>query len=125
MDNIVRSYRDLKVWQKSMSLAQEVYLVTSSFPREELYGLASQMRRASVSIPSNLAEGHARDSLREWYISVVFGSIAELETQITLAMMCKYIKEEMEKSLLGNLREIGIMMRSMQSSLKARLNELS
>jgi four helix bundle protein len=122
MEYSVKSYRDLKVWQKAMLLAREIYSVTSGFPREELYGLASQMRRACVSIPSNIAEGHARGALREYirYVSIAFGSIAELETQITLAMYCGYITEDTERSLLDGLREIGIMLRSMQASLRRR-----
>jgi len=120
----IRSYRDLKVWQKSMRIAQEIYSVTAQFPQEELYGLSGQMRRAAISVPSNIAEGHARDSSREYlrYISITFGSVAELETQITLAAYCGYITEESEGALLNKLHEIGIMLRSLQSAMKVKID---
>src|SRR2546428_212355 len=82
------SYRDLIVWQKSMVLAKLIYRVTQGFPSEEKFGLTSQMRRAAVSIPSNIAEGQARRGTREFiqFIAQAEGSLADLETQLTLAM---------------------------------------
>ncbi len=83
----VRSYRDLTVWQRSMTLAELVYAATSQFPKSELYGLVSQMRRAAISIPSNIAEGHSRISTGGYvqFLGIARGSLAELETQIELA----------------------------------------
>ncbi len=78
----VKSYRDLETWQKAMDLVQEIYLETKSFPKEETYGLSGQMRRAAVSIPSNIAEGQGRDSTKEFlhHLSIAYGSLCELET---------------------------------------------
>ena len=78
----IKSYRDLRVWQAGMDLVVRVYRLTQGFPTHELYGLTSQMRRAAVSIPSNIAEGHTRESSKEYlhHLSIAQGSLAELET---------------------------------------------
>src|SRR5580704_883837 len=83
----VRSYRDLIVWQKSLELAEAVYTATKSFPKEEIYGLTSQMRRAAVSVASNIAEGHSRQTRGEFlqFLGMSRGSLAELQTQAILA----------------------------------------
>ena len=88
----VRSYRDLKAWQLSMGLAKEIYELTSSFPQHQMYGLACQMQRAVVSIASNIAEGHERQSTKEFlnFLSIARGSLAELETQLMLAESLGY-----------------------------------
>lgn len=84
----VKSYKELIVWQKAMALVKEIYLLTNRFPKEELYGLALQMRRAAVAIPSNIAEGYLRKHRKEFiqFLSISLGSAAELETQI---LICK------------------------------------
>lgn len=89
---LVKSYKELIVWQKSMDLVKEIYLLTEKFPREELYGLVSQMRRAAVAIPSNIAEGYLRKHRKEFvqFLSVASGSAAELETQI---LICKSLSK--------------------------------
>src|SRR6187401_1440650 len=89
----VRNYRELKVWQHSIELSASIYQLTSGFPKEELYGLTSQMRRAAVSIPSNIAEGHSRESTKEYlhHLSFALGSLAELETQLVIAERLKYV----------------------------------
>src|SRR5437870_1654083 len=89
----VNSFRDLRVWQAAMELVACIYDVTKSFPAHETYGLASQMRRAAVSVPSNIAEGHTRESTKEYlhHISVAQASLAELQTQIEIAVMLNYI----------------------------------
>ena len=86
--NRVQSYRDLRVWQVSMDLVELIYEQTAALPDEERYGLSSQMRRAAVSIPSNIAEGHARTSSKEFlhYLSIAQASLAELETQLEIAV---------------------------------------
>jgi four helix bundle protein len=88
MTERVKSYKDLVVWQKSITLVKLVYQLTRSFPADEKFGLVSQMRRAAVSAPSNLAEGHARNTTGEFvqFISHAEGSLAELETQVILAV---------------------------------------
>lgn len=84
---MLKSYKELIVWQRSIELVREGYIVTSKFPKEELYGLVSQMRRAAVSIPSNIAEGQQRKGLKEYlqFLRISYGSSAELETQIIIA----------------------------------------
>ena len=92
----VRTHRDLEVWKQAMDLAIETYRVTANFPREELYGLAQQARRSAVSIASNIAEGAARSSRKEFiqFLSVSLGSAAELETQALLAHRLGFLREE-------------------------------
>ena len=87
------SYRDLIVWQKSMLLCKKVYIVTKNFPKEELYGLTSQIRRCAISIPSNIAEGRGRSSDKEFirFLQISLGSIYELQTQLELAFELNYI----------------------------------
>lgn len=108
-----RSHHNLLVWQKSMDLVQEIYRVTSRFPGEEIYSLTSQMRRAAVSVPSNIAEGAARSGNREFlkFLSIARGSLSELETQVRIAKNLGFIKDDIEIlseidtifSLLGGL----------------------
>ncbi len=91
MPEAVRSYHDLNVWQLSMDLAERVYVLTASFPKEETYGLTSQLRRAASSIPAKIAEGYGRDSLREYlhHLSIAIGSLCEVETFLQLsARLC-------------------------------------
>jgi four helix bundle protein len=118
----VSSYRDLIVWQEGIQLAKEIYRLTESFPRHELYGLVSQVRRCSVSIPSNIAEGHARSSTLEYlrYISIAMGSLAELETQVILSKELGYIGEENVNQILEQTDTLGKRLRSLTMSLKAR-----
>ncbi|NJO81332.1 MAG: four helix bundle protein [Chloroflexi bacterium AL-W] len=118
-----KSYRDLEVWKSGMSLAKSIYQVTKSFPDEEKFGLVSQMRRAAISIPSNLAEGHARSSTADFqrFISIALGLAAELETQVLLSFELGYLQEEQQKSLLSHLSEMGRMLRGLHKSLSKHL----
>ena len=86
------SYRDLIVWQKSMQLVREVYIETKNFPKEEMYGLVSQIRRCAISIPSNIAEGRGRNSDKEFirFLQISLGSIYELQTQLELSLQLNY-----------------------------------
>jgi four helix bundle protein len=120
---VIQDYRDLKVWQVAMQLAAVVYTLTHSFPKSEVFGLSSQMQRAAVSVPSNIAEGHARDSTKEFlrFISIAMGSLAEIETQLILAHKLNYIEESKLAELLEKTGEIGRMLRGLQHSLKAKL----
>jgi four helix bundle protein len=100
-NNQVNSYKELIVWQKAMELVVEIYRLTEKFPREEIYGLISQMRRCAVSIPSNIAEGRRRGSRNDFsrFLSISYGSGAELETQIEISIRLGYCqKEELVKS---------------------------
>ena len=96
----VKDYKDLIVWQKGIEIVDEIYTITDKFPASELYGLTSQMRRASVSVPSNIAEGFVRNYSKEYkqFLYVSLGSCAELDTQLIIAHRRNYItKAKMEK----------------------------
>ena len=90
-------YRELKVWRLAMELAEEVYKLCTEFPKHEVYGLTSQLQRAAVSVPSNIAEGQARNSSKEFghFLSIARGSLAEMETQIMLAQRLNYLTAEL------------------------------
>jgi four helix bundle protein len=92
----INSFRDLRVWQAGMDLVENVYLLTRSFPADEKHGLVSQMRRAAVSIPSNIAEGHTREHTNHYlyHLSVAQASLAELQTQIEIAGRLRYLSPE-------------------------------
>lgn len=112
------SYKDLIVWQKSVVLCTEVYKVTDHFPKSDLYGLTSQIRRSAVSIPSNIAEGHSRGH-REYiqFLKISFGSGAELETQLIIALNIKYLTKSEYDSLNLLLVEIMKMLNKIISLL--------
>jgi four helix bundle protein len=119
----INSYQDLKVWQVSMDLVEQFYLLTQSFPKQEVYGLTSQVQRSAVSLPSNIAEGHARDSTKEFlhHLSITLGSLAELETQLILAERLTYLDRKDLDVLLLKTNETGRMLRGLQKALKAKL----
>ncbi len=117
----VKSYQDLIVWQKSMELVERVYRMTRVFPKDELYGLSSQIRRAAVSIPSNIAEGQARKSTAEFlhFLSIAQGSRAEVETQTLIAQRLGYVTEVQIKEILSLLDEISRMLNTLRSKLNS------
>ncbi len=118
---MIRSYRDLIVWQKAMDLAEAAYRLTATFPREELYGLTSQIRRSAASIPANIAEGYGRES-RGAYIQllrVAQGSLKELETHLLLAVRVDIATRETADALLAASDEVGRMLRALIRSLEA------
>ena len=117
---MVTCYKDLIVWQKSMQLALEVYRVTKAFPREEMYGLTSQVRRAAVSIPSNIAEGQARKSTKEFrqFLSIARGSLAEVETQLLIGLHLGYLSDEDIKPIMGLQEEANRMLNSLINKLQ-------
>ncbi len=99
----VKKYRDLQIWQKGVKLVDEIYDITAQMPKEEVYGLTSQMRRSAISIPSNIAEGGARQGTKELihFLNIAKGSLAELETQLIIAERRKFItRNELERLLL-------------------------
>ena len=116
---VVRSYHDLIVWQKSMALAEVVYSVTASYPRNEIYGLTSQMRRAAVSVPSNIAEGQARNGRGELlqFLSHARGSLAELETQMELSSRIGLLNPESKRPLQELISEVGRLLNGYRASL--------
>jgi len=118
---MVKSFRDLQVWQKAMDLADAVYTMTAEFPRHEMFGLTSQIRRASVSIPSNIAEGRAVGGGRFLHhIRIALGSEAELQTQIELAVRRAYLTEARARAVLDDATEVGRMLHGMLNALEAR-----
>jgi four helix bundle protein len=121
---VVESYRDLLVWQKAMDLAEMTFFLTSKLPREQIYVMASQMQRSANSAPSNIAEGHARSSTKEYlyYISVSLASTAELETQFILCGRVKFLSEDDVIKALSLANEVGKMLRGIQRGLKEKLN---
>lgn len=120
MTTTFKSYQDLAVWKRAMKLTKEVYQVTRSFPSDERFGLTNQIRRAAVSIPSNLAEGHARAGAPEFarFISISMGSVADLETQLMLARELEYGDPEALEKTLHDLNEIGKMLRGLAKAFK-------
>ena len=119
----IRSYRDLEVWQVGMDLTASVYELTQRFPAHEKYGLASQLQRSAVSIPANIAEGHAKDSTRQFlfHLSVAMGSVAESETHLLLAERLGYATTSATAPLLTLCDRVGKMLRRLQTTLKSRL----
>lgn len=119
---MVKSFRDLDIWHLSVELAETVYRVTARFPKSELFALSSQMRRAAVSIPSNIAEGRARSSTREflYFLSISKGSLAELETQLELAIRLDYTGSDLHAARTQT-EVLGKKINRLQTSLRARL----
>ena len=115
----VTHYKELLVWQKAMVLARETYKITALFPGDERFGLTSQMRRSAVWVPSNIAEGQARQGAREFLqlLSHASGSLAELDTQILLSIELGYTKDERAKGLLDKVTELQKMMSGLRRSL--------
>ena len=120
--SIVYSYEDLSVWKKSMNLAEKIYELTKFMPKEEVYGLTAQMRRAAVSIPSNIAEGQQRTSTREFlrFLSIARGSNAELQTQLVLACKLGYFQSEQIRETMNLTREVSKMINALMISLNKR-----
>jgi len=104
----IRRFKDLRIWQKGIEIVSDIYLLTKKFPKEELYGLTSQIRRSAISVPSNIAEGFRRYHNKEYkqFLHISLGSCAELETQIAIAKNLKYITEEKEIELTEKLDHI-------------------
>ena len=116
----VNSFRDLRVWQVGMDLVEHIYRLTQAFPSQEMYGLTSQMRRASVSIPSNIAEGHTREYTKEYlyHISVAQASLAELQTQVEIAQRLHYITPEQFKEVLSPSTSLAKQLYALRNAIK-------
>lgn len=114
------SFEKLRIWQESMILVKEIYKCTSTFPKEERYDLTSQMRRAAISIPSNIAEGSQRTTNKDFanFISIAKGSLAELRTQIHIAEGLEYIAKEKANEVLLRIEDINKMLYSFLQTLK-------
>jgi len=119
---MVKSFRDLDVWRLGLELAELIYKCTAGFPKSEVFGLSNQMRRAAVSIPSNIAEGRARNSSREFlhFLSISRGSLAELETQLELAIRLDYADSDLQAAITkGDM--LGKKLNRLQTSIRDRL----
>jgi four helix bundle protein len=121
----VRSFRDLDAWQVAMTLVEEVYAVTSRLPREEAFGLCSQLRRAAVSIPSNVAEGHQQGASRSHIraLTVALGSGAEVQTQLELLMRLGFVSKEGVLPIMRLASRTGQVLRGLQRSIKRRVKD--
>ena len=122
MSESIKSYRDLVVWQSGIELAKTAYTLTRAFPRDELYGMTSQIRRASTSIPANIAEGYGRDSTGQFiqFLRVAQGSLKELETHMIVATKVGLATAADTDRLLTHCEELGRMLRALIRTLEAK-----
>ncbi len=117
---MIRDFKDLIVWQKAMELVVEVYILVKKLPKEELFALSDQIRRAAISIPSNIAEGQGRNSTKEYihFLAIAKGSKAELETQLLLCVKINYLEDSEIETVINLIHEVGKMINALQKSLK-------
>ena len=118
-----KNFRELRVWQLGMQLAEEVYCLSRLFPRSEMYGLSSQIQRAAVSVPANIAEGHAGGSTKDFlrYLAIAQGSLAELETHLLLAERLKYAAPAQTGPIIGRCADEARMLRALRNRIRSRL----
>ncbi|WP_280164091.1 four helix bundle protein [Rhizobium sp. RU36D] len=121
----INSYRDLKVWQRAMDLAVETYELTKAFPRDEVYGLVSQIRRSATSVPANVAEGYGRQMTGAYvhHLKIAQGSLKELETHLILSSRLNLISADRVEKVITLSEEIGKMLRSLIRSLQDERND--
>jgi four helix bundle protein len=119
-----RSYRDLECWQRAMDLVVECYHVPRDFPKCEIYGLSSQLQRAAVSIPANIAEGNGRQHLPEYiqHLKVAYGSLSELETHLLIAQRLDYLGSAEAERLLNRAGEVGRLLNGLLRSLRTKID---
>ena len=117
---MLKNYKELKVWEKAYKLCLDIYTVTKCFPKEEIYGLTSQIRRSAVSIPSNIAEGYGRKTTSEYvrFLYIAYGSVCELETQTMISGDLDYMKKEKLQELREELGDVERMLKAMIKSLE-------
>ena len=120
----METHKDLRVWQQSIEMVTSIYLMTKAFPKDELFGLVSQMRRAAVSVPSNIAEGYARGSDKEklHFLRISSGSMSEIETQLLLSLNLGYVSQEAFDELSEKVTSLWKQLNALVSSLKKRLS---
>ena len=121
---MLKSFKELKVWQKSYQLCLDIYETTKNFPSEEKFGLSSQIRRAAISIPSNIAEGYGRKTIPDYVrcLYIAYGSTCELETQILLSADLDYINKNSESILFEKIKEVERMLMALIKSLENKNN---
>ncbi len=119
---MIENFRDLQVWQRGMNLVVDVYRLSASFPTFETYGLASQIRRAAVSIPSNIAEGHSLSSTKEYlrYVSIARGSLAEVQTQLEVALRLKYTTLDELRPILAEATILAKQLTKLRNALAGK-----
>jgi four helix bundle protein len=119
----LESYRDLKVWQKAVDLVVACYDLGKTFPKDEIYGLTSQLRRAVVSVPANIAEGYGRGSRKEYlqFLTVAQGSLKEVETHLIIAQRLEYVTQAQLTTVLTRTEELGKMLGALIRKLKEKL----
>jgi four helix bundle protein len=119
---VVSSFRDLRVWQAGMDLVVDIYKVTETFPRSEMFGLASQMQRAAVSVPSNIAEGHTRAYTREYlhHVAIAHGSLAELQTQLDVALRLGFVNPVAQLKLATQATSLSKQLSALRTALAER-----
>jgi four helix bundle protein len=120
-----KNYRDLDVWREAMDFVVECYRMTRAFPKSEGYGLTSQLQRAAVSIPANIAEGQGRQHVREFlqHLAIAYGSLAEVETHIQIARRLEYVDNEKEGQMLERAAQIGRMLNGLRKSIEKRFED--
>ena len=118
----MKSFREMRVWQAAMNLVEKIYRLTKRFPKQETYGLISQIQRAAVSIPSNIAEGHTREHIKEYlhHLSMAQASLAELETQLEISSRLKYLLPNELNELLIEVNSLGKQMYALRNSLMTK-----
>ncbi len=119
----IRPHRKLEVWRQSLVLVKTIYQITESFPKAEQFGLTSQIRRAAVSIPSNLAEGAGRSGKKEfgYFLNVAQGSSSELDTQVELAKMLGYVNEDVYSDMMNQLTTISKMLYGLARKVRSEM----
>ena len=120
----METHKDLCVWHQGIELVTAIYLITKTYPKEEIFGLVSQMRRAAISVPSNIAEGYARGTDREklHFLRISSGSMSEIETQVMLSLNLGYISQESYKELSEKVTSVWKQLNALISSIKKRLS---
>jgi len=118
----MKNFRELRVWQAAMVLVERVYILTHDFPKHETYGLTSQISRAAVSIPSNIAEGHTREHLKEYlhHLSMAQASLAELETQLEIAVRLRYLPLRAIQQIQSDINSLGKQMYALRNALSRK-----
>ncbi len=124
---LVRTFQDLLVWNKAMDLVTEIYRLTKTFPKDELFGLTGQLRRAAISVPANIAEGQGRLSEKEFrqFLGNARGSLSEMETHILIARNLRYLDEESTRHLLDASAEVGMILNGLLSKVVSAKKEKS
>lgn len=118
-------FTDLRVWQRAMDLGERIYRLTWTFPRSETYGLSGQLQRAVLSVPSNIAEGRTRNSLRDYvrFVSIARGSLAEVQTQLMFAVRMEYVSPQQSEPLLAEIRDLTRQLNALRNALEAKLSK--